>query len=80
MEPKALVPGHHLHRIEGTYPLLGSTASCTFLFFFSPLVHFSHFFLSHFCLLVAVVLNHPPSVIMAHPKLTKGQPHSGSGR
>ena len=34
-------------------------------------------FLSPFCLLVAIVLNHPSSIIMAHPKLTKGQPHSG---
>ena len=45
MEPKALVPGPHLHQLEVTYPLLRSTGLCTFLFFFSPLAHFNHFFL-----------------------------------
>lgn len=72
MEPQALVPGHHLHQLEVTFPLLGSTESCTFLFFLCPLAHFSYFFCSHFCLLVAIVVNYPPSVITACPKLIKG--------
>lgn len=46
MEPKALVPAHHLHQLEVTYPLLRSTELCTFLPLFSPLAHFSHFVLT----------------------------------
>lgn len=66
--------------VGGDFPVTGSTRLCTSLFFLSLLAHPSHFFLTYFCLLVTAVLNHPLSTIIAHPKLTKGQPHSRSGR
>lgn len=79
MEPEALVPGHHLRQLEVTLPLL-VVLGCVLPFSFSLFWHIPAISFLLTSVLVTVVLKHLLSMIITHPKLTKGQPHHGSGR
>lgn len=79
MEPKALVPGHHLRQLEVTLLLL-VVLGCVLPFSFSLFWHIPVISFLFTSVSVTVVLNHLLSMVIAHPKLTKGQPHYGSGR